>query len=570
MEVRIYYGSLEQANHFVKPIIDSIKGAMPVLVKLKPKTVVKNQIHGILAWKNPDILITCVDRDRETVLFMVEFSTAAYTKDHELQRFDNYIPLIDQNFIHVKISSKKVSSSKSGGQVNFDQNLPYVLLWKHLGKIAYVFEWPSNNDMVKVNEDYLSCPQTIDEFEDLVKIGVQCWMNSPKTWIESTNKLFESHNKLVKKYNGLVVENITKLDSKRNDYYANHPMTNSSTLVFKINRFGHAMDPDCGMLVYYGMLADFTGVCKSIIVKFKMSDKSGTWYEKAGRSTEKQISEYIRNNGLNTPEDFARCFSIATKIDIKDEINKIKDGVLDLTDFVKNNYGDMSKPLRIIFGFSNIILLNDLDDNTILNIKFDRIKIEGSMELSYEPTPLTDTEYTEDELTYIIVHSVLKDNGYRMISVSYPAAQGNRVILVQPSTGRRQPREYIDIVAYKSNILSMTENKQNPKELYDDIKKLKKYRRPETAGVISTFVAKYVSHGRSMEFRNNSCVKIGVGFFTQLKSTHRDLPKNFEKLDYFISVNKDKASWKICHYDKVAFFEKTEGAYTLPETRMIA
>jgi hypothetical protein len=53
----------------------------------------------------------------------------------------------------------------------------------------------------------------------------------------------------------------------------------------------------------------------------------------------------------------------------------------------------------------------------------------------------------EDEVTYTIIHKVLIPNGFQIISVSYPGAQGSWAILPNPELGKAQPREYIDVIA---------------------------------------------------------------------------------------------------------------------------
>ena len=49
------------------------------------------KIAPIIYWKDPDILISLVKDDVEHPLVLLEFSTAVFTEDHELQRFDGML-----------------------------------------------------------------------------------------------------------------------------------------------------------------------------------------------------------------------------------------------------------------------------------------------------------------------------------------------------------------------------------------------------------------------------------------------------------------------------------------------
>ena len=93
-EIRIYFECLEQANHYIKPSIENVLKKLglnslpPIkLIKLKKKyDLYSIRIQKILEWKDPDILVSLVTKTNiELPLFIVEFSTAVFTEDHELQ-----------------------------------------------------------------------------------------------------------------------------------------------------------------------------------------------------------------------------------------------------------------------------------------------------------------------------------------------------------------------------------------------------------------------------------------------------------------------------------------------------
>jgi hypothetical protein len=90
-QIRIYYESLEQAENYIKPIIDQVldtKTVDIVLVK-RPKSA-KDLNDGSLAaiqtMTTPDALITGITNDTEYPLVLIEFTEDVTTEDHELQR----------------------------------------------------------------------------------------------------------------------------------------------------------------------------------------------------------------------------------------------------------------------------------------------------------------------------------------------------------------------------------------------------------------------------------------------------------------------------------------------------
>src|SRR5208337_1028652 len=89
------------------------------------------------------------------------------------------------------------------------------------------------------------------------------------------------------------------------------------------------------------------------------------------------------------------------------------------------------------------------------------------------------THLDEDDVTYISVHNVLRQNGYKIVAVSYPGAQGDRVALAQEGTGRAQPRRYIDIISYLPKSHSaLQENKGlfSANSIQSEIEELAKYK----------------------------------------------------------------------------------------------
>lgn len=559
IDIRIYYGVLEQAVHYIKPTIENIQGIGNIsLVRLRQvrKPNLRNIIEGILVWKNPDILITAVDNvsKKEIPLFMIEFSAAVFTKDHELQRFDSYIPLIYyKNFIHIKISGKKESSGEMGGDINFDANLPFALLSQKQKVIGHWFEWKTvkgQPTILDIDNDHPSCPKPINEFFDLISKGITSYLKDQGNWLNHMSANYEPHNERRIFLNDMKLEDITTLDTSRCSYHPHHNVSDRNSLVIKFNRFTHAMDPERGMLVYYGLLSDH------IITKFIMSAKSDEWYKNNGNAS-KSISEYIKKHKFETPYDYAECFMLATntKEIFSGTLHQNIGKTVNIDDVVRQNFWQFSKGLKIIFSFSDMIIIYDKNGKEGLILKF--TKITPNLESDYSITPLNDAAYNEDDLTYVIVHNVLKDNGYDILNVSYPGAQGDRAILIQAGTGRSQDRQFIDIIAIKDNILTLTENKCSINKVDDDVEKLKKYKTSDRIPPIKEFLRRYRGH------KERPCIKIGIGFI----SDKEDLAsiKKLDELDYYISVNMKKETWQIWHSDFIAIFSKTKGSISLQD-----
>ncbi len=79
----------------------------------------------------------------------------------------------------------------------------------------------------------------------------------------------------------------------------------------------------------------------------------------------------------------------------------------------------------------------------------DLIRKQLGFDLSATPTSVARVfdGVDEDEVTYAIVHRVLIPNGFRILSVSYPGAQGSFAILSEREKGLAQSRRYPDVVA---------------------------------------------------------------------------------------------------------------------------
>ena len=140
-EIRIYYESIEQAYHYIFPVVQETVKQLSreievKLVKMKKEyTYYSKRIAPIFFWKEPDILITLIENGEEYPLLLIEFSTAVFTEDHELQRFDGMLAAAKNNCIYVKISpTRKESPYAHGGKIEFDYVQPFRLIYSRYKK----------------------------------------------------------------------------------------------------------------------------------------------------------------------------------------------------------------------------------------------------------------------------------------------------------------------------------------------------------------------------------------------------------------------------------------------------
>jgi len=179
-------------------------------------------------------------------------------------------------------------------------------------------------------------------------------------------------------------------------------------------------------------------------------------------------------------------------------------------------------------------------------------------------TPIQNrTAFDEDDITYISVHNVLRQNGYKLIAVSYPGAQGDRVVLAEAGTGRRQQRRYIDIISYlpkSHSALQENKGKFSPASIQYEITELAKYKTDKAyKSTIENFAERFDNAAPKV-------FKIGVGFWASSSFNIKHIQKlEIDKLDYFIYIKSDQTNWKVFCTGKTKFFSETEGKVDLPK-----
>ncbi len=572
-EIRVYYECLEQAAHFIKPILEQTdafkKNLFGIkLIKLKGNfRSYSKLVAPIIYLKNPDILITVIENATEYPLFQLEISTAVFTEDHELQRFDGIVASIENNCIYGKLSPlHKLSPSPHGGNTKFNYLIPYKAIYEKFGKLSFHFEWPCDEKgNAIVNPDYLSCPAEIKPLElflqRLAKFVVAGEINFSKWQTDFECELAKEKffRQWIEELNAIDLPDLKVLDTSRMEW-----KNKEKELHLKVNRCGHAMDPERGMLVYYGTVYDKT-------VSVMLFDKNNdTWYKSTPK--EEEIKKYLKRKGLKTASDYLHCFIFASGlynntafVDFtkKYEKSKADSLTIDLTKFLSENFLSLNKSLRTIFRFSKQFQIIDTNKQIRLKFVWEKFNTKNDFQEFPDITPIHScTSFDEDEVTYISVHNVLKQNGYKIIAVSYPGAQGDRVVLAKVGTGRRQQRRYIDIISYLPESHSaLQENKGEftPAPIQEEIDELSKYKSEELyKKSIENFVKRF-------DINAPLVFKIGVGFWANNRfSVERIQQLEIDQLDYFIFIKSDQTSWKVFSTGSMQLFSKTEGMVSLP------
>ena len=583
-ELRIYFECLEQANHYVQPALKSVLkkigfGQIPVkLVALKKDySLYSSRIRKILDWKDPDILVSLVtDTGIELPVFMIEFSTAVFTEDHELQRFDGMVAAAENNTVYIKISPmSKTSESDHGGNTNFNFKRPFSLIYQKYHMVPFHIEWASNGSIVEVNDKYLSCPKYSNDFKQVLEIIFNSIKIRKENETEEIGYGIDS-SLLEKNTKAKYPQWLSELNSTKNDINSFSKLNtsrlriiNRKYIIIKINRFGHAMDPERGMLVFYSIIFDGNAVSKMVF-----DENNNAWYKDIPQ--EECIKEFIKERRLQSSMDFLYVFYSGSglhKIMKFDSLKKyiIKKNTtivyLNVSDLITEYWSKLSKPLRTIFKFSKLLRIEDKNGKirVVLIWKNDILNLhEPNSGISATSLKEID-EIDEDLVTYITVHNVLEPQGYKILAASYPGAQGDRVILVEPRTGRKQPRKYIDVIAFcinrRTSALQSNKGKFSVSKTNKEIKEFRNYKtNPNYKEGLKSFFDRFDKDAIG------SSIKIGVGFWLN-RNCKSDTLKDVDlsSLDYFLFITKDMKKWYVSRIGNVELLNNYEGNVNIPK-----
>jgi len=549
------------------------------LVKLKGKyTYYSKRVAPIFFWKKPDILMTVIQDDKEYPILFIEFSTAVFTEDHELQRFDGLVTSARNRCLYVKISpTKKESPYEHGGQVEFDYSKPFSLVLKRYNLPYFHFEWVCDSKgLVETDPEYPSCPRQNDELEWLIGTILHQMIEGGvlQEWVSKITASLQERpyfKRWIEQLESTPQVDVKTLNTSRTRWVQRDPTLNMEVLELKFNRFGHAMDPERGMLAFYASLFP------TVVSKMMFNDSNDAWYKDIPK--EDEIRQYIQRNGLKRAYDFLYCFALGSGLYQNEEFMRIVEKfrteaashiTLDITEFTQNNFLKLSKPLKTILAYSALFVIEDYNGQIRVMLKWRDFPDVRVFDSYPEITEIKERAVLdEDDVTYVAVHNILKRNGFRIIAVSYPGAQGDRRILVEPGTGRRQPREYVDIISFiPKKVTTLEENVGTYSRggVQENIDNLSLYKTEQTyINGFKDFQKRYAPESVG------TTIKIGVGFWANRAFTTSQIQElDLKDMDYFVYITSDRKQWKIWKTGTDNIFSVTSGDVTIPETYELA
>jgi hypothetical protein len=473
-QIRIYYECLEQAENYIKPIIEQVtkdQNTEIILVK-RPETASElnnGAISAILTLTTPDALITGIttkdNQEIEYPLILIEFTEAVTTEDHELQRTYGAIAAYLSGAYYLKIAGEKYSEKEFGGAQYNPFSTPKIFIeeLKYYGYIIANWETEPNNPYtLQRNPNYPSCPSNIPILTDTLQKVVAAFITNTEQWF---NKSFSELSKTTsyQQYRS-EVNNATGaqelLETWKNRRKSNlnklRYFVTQNSISAKINRFSHAMDPDRGILTFIATLFSQKYQVYGIYALVRPRGNDLMQQEMSSLSLLRQkLTTAIEMDKGGIPTWLIT--ELNTIVQNAQSINQEID-IQHIWESYKNEIPKNKVVLTIAYFLDGLYL----NHNGIL-LKWDKRKLINTTQKDFLPhfssvfgftnftipTPITEVqnEVDEDEVTYTIVHKVLIPNGFKIVSVSYPGSQGGGAILPNPELGKAQPREYPDVIA---------------------------------------------------------------------------------------------------------------------------
>lgn len=463
--LRIYAEVLEQGIDF-KEYFQDIGIDCPIM------NIYTKKVHGeivssdslvsrIRKSKDVDVLITAICNNKEIPLLMVEYSTAVPTDDHKMQRSDVYYwgAVYKTPIMKIYPLNKGMAQDFGGGDKITDKD--EIVLAKQHGAIFYPIQWHTapHSDVLETKPNALSCIVSNKEIKTILSQLVKCFNDNSTidTFYNSLQYNYEQkYSNILTKHN---VNNIKSLIANSTRFH-----WDGANLAVKINRFGHAMDPDRGVLFFVNMLVGADNTTTEIQVNrssdFNARGGYASLFDALSRKNE--LNSYVKNlihtqNNVFTDENALHIFMTALNLHTS-LFAKVSPTQYTIDD--KRLYEFLIKHPSIstksIFFLSTEIVLTDQYRHTICSITWSSAPIKQYLNTLYnanyaalEISPLNHSAAKEDIVTYASVE-LYKKMQCDLLAVSYPGAQGDRCIL-SGGTGRKVLRTYIDIIAYQEN-----------------------------------------------------------------------------------------------------------------------
>jgi len=460
-EVRIYAEVLEQSLDFRNYIRKSgFEGAVRTVYAKKTREAFSpgdSLVDRIRKVKDVDVLITAISAGAEHPILMIEYSTAVPTDDHKMQRSDVYFwsAVFQVPVMKISPSAKGMDQQFGGGSRLTDEQEQRLAFDR--GALLYLIPWNNaeGSSVLPVKENMLSCIPYSSGIQSVFDSVLSAYMQTqdPALFLQ----------RLKREYLAAYAETLSTVSAET----IRRSIVNSTRfhwfgdrLSVKINRFGHAMDPDRGVLYFANMLVGAENTIVEIQVNRPddLNCRGGyhALFDALPGKTEllRYVTELIRDKGNRfSDEDAIHVFLYS--LSIEDKLRFVRTGshayaVCDevLSAFLRSNAGIAAKS---IFFLSTELRLTDKDRNIICTVRWNPAPIRDYLSdvrtnhrAPLPISPLTMREAKEDIVTFASVKLYQKLH-YELVAVSYPGAQGDRCILT--GDGRRVRRTYVDIIA---------------------------------------------------------------------------------------------------------------------------
>ncbi|MBQ3197209.1 MAG: hypothetical protein IJB63_03705 [Alistipes sp.] len=568
-QFRIYYESLEQGANFIMPIIKDVVGdSAEIILVRRPKTATElneGSIAALLRMTTPDALITGISDGIEYPLVLIEFTEAVTTEDHELQRTYGAIAAYFAGAYYLKLAGEKESEKEFGGATYNPYSTPKIFIDK-VGYEGYIIaKWETEDDnpyTLKRNADYPSCPPYIDILTNTIQSAIYAFCRNSTTWYnDSLNMLketvsYQTYRTMVDKATG--AKELLDSWKTRNDSNLNKLrfFVKDTWMGAKINRFGHAMDPDRGILTFMSFLFSEEKEVYGIyaLVRPRGNEVMRRDLDSLDLLRAKLSIALDEKDHGSLPEWLVSAIKSAA-----DKATSLTD-IIDFNDVWEAHIEDLTdnKVVMTLAYFLDGIYLN----HNGVKLKWNKRKLIDTTDRNFlphfashfkfasysAPTPVETItiDVDEDEVSYALIHRVLIPNGFHVISVSYPGAQGSMAILPEPEQGKAQSRKYIDVIATPPSgsdidvLLNESKGMFTSSEVRKDVAKLIPYKTDQTyknALHEALFIAQVID--KEQELRN---IVIGVSF--GVKSNARGTTWNPGNIDFIFRI-KDRNSWAI-------------------------
>lgn len=494
-ELRVYSEVLEQGLDF-KEYLNSFS-------QLPVKNIYTKKLRGefstgdsliarIRRVKNIDVLITAVSGNAEYPILLVEYSTAVPTDDHKMQRSDVYYWSAVFKTPMMKISSDSKGVNKSFGKGTKLKAETEIAMACKKNAVLYYVPWENEEgkDVLAVKENALSCIAYRDVIRDKLKYLLESFVcaESFEKWFDSVSTEYFKENRAI--FDAYTDEKIKEVitESSRFKWFG-------TSLRVKINRFGHAMDPDKGILYFANMLLGAENVITEIQVNrpgnYACKGGYAALFDKVSQKSvlERYVKDIIKNGNVFSDENAIYVFKTALNIDDALNFQKTSEGnyIISDDDLFCFLISRGSMTAKSIFFLSTELQLTDKYRNVICTVKWNKEPSERFLKsISNVDCGVTDIEplcrsaVQEDVITFASVE-LYKRLKYELLAVSYPGAQGDRCVLT--GCGRGALRTYIDIIAYKNSQDGVSVYLEECKECFadsrEDAVKLKRFKNDE-------------------------------------------------------------------------------------------